>query len=439
MAYFQDTPQQISNRIYETCHILRYGFELIGMRLASLQFRIFVAFIFSEKFKNIFFQQLIMLLQYKCMIYGHDEQQIIGICENVQCEQKYRRVCFDCQQIHQENDSTYLFSINYYKQLFIQQIDDLYKKEQVVNMIPFHPIQEMIKLQGQMLNTNILEEQFNQIEQLIIRYQKIEQEDQLDNEMKNLQVEKTGEQEKQKINDQIDQQKYNQKQSIQFYNEGQKYNIQLGFNLQRYSEAIDMFDQVIKFCPKFAPYFQQGNSLNDLQRYQEAIEVFNLVLEIDPRYVDALNGKGTYRNSWFYQETHSMVFKDIGYQIKIIKDSIERLEIFYHYSNNQQFKIDSVTSMKSKLNKNCNFLPKMVLAIPIYHFNSIITNNINWRSIDFVKLNQFTVISQQRIFIPKFTLRESDQRDQINISYLIESSFLKRFTILLNVNQSNQR
>ena len=35
---------------------------------------------------------------------GHDDEKIIGVCENFNCAQPYRRVCFQCLKFHQELD-----------------------------------------------------------------------------------------------------------------------------------------------------------------------------------------------------------------------------------------------------------------------------------------------------------------------------------------------
>ncbi|KAM3134765.1 hypothetical protein pb186bvf_013090 [Paramecium bursaria] len=45
-----------------------------------------------------------ILQLFSCQIFGHDDEKIIGICENLNCAQPYRRVCFQCLKSHQELD-----------------------------------------------------------------------------------------------------------------------------------------------------------------------------------------------------------------------------------------------------------------------------------------------------------------------------------------------
>ncbi|KAM3134776.1 hypothetical protein pb186bvf_013101 [Paramecium bursaria] len=45
-------------------------------------------------------QQKVSLEQYRCNIVGHEGKQIIGMCQNANCSQTSRRVCFLCQQLH---------------------------------------------------------------------------------------------------------------------------------------------------------------------------------------------------------------------------------------------------------------------------------------------------------------------------------------------------
>ncbi|KAM3145860.1 hypothetical protein pb186bvf_002155 [Paramecium bursaria] len=46
-----------------------------------------------------------MLGSFKCQLVNHNEQQVIGMCENRSCQQIYRRVCLDCILLHQKEDN----------------------------------------------------------------------------------------------------------------------------------------------------------------------------------------------------------------------------------------------------------------------------------------------------------------------------------------------
>lgn len=67
-----------------------------------------------------------------------------------------------------------------------------------------------------------------------------------------------------------------------WYNKGIALN-----NLQRYEEAIDAFDQVIRINPeevnaRASAWFNKGMALQKLGRYEEAIEAFDQQLKINP-------------------------------------------------------------------------------------------------------------------------------------------------------------
>ena len=77
-----------------------------------------------------------MLSKYKCMIDGHAEQLIIGICENVNCALQ-RKVCLDCVDMHSKNDKEFVIvdiknekgiqiMVNEFKEKNIDKLNNIY-------------------------------------------------------------------------------------------------------------------------------------------------------------------------------------------------------------------------------------------------------------------------------------------------------------------------
>ena len=75
--------------------------------------------------------------------------------------------------------------------------------------------------------------------------------------------------------------------------------------MQRYSEALIAFDQVIQLKPdNWEAWAQRGDILQKLQRTQDAITSYGVALEIKPDYCEALVNreelrlKGTMSGKW---------------------------------------------------------------------------------------------------------------------------------------------
>ena len=75
--------------------------------------------------------------------------------------------------------------------------------------------------------------------------------------------------------------------------------------MQRYSEALIAFDQVIQLKPdNWEAWAQRGDVLQKLQRTQDAITSYGVALEIKPDYYEALVNreelrlKGTMSGKW---------------------------------------------------------------------------------------------------------------------------------------------
>ncbi len=65
------------------------------------------------------------------------------------------------------------------------------------------------------------------------------------------------------------------------------------YNLKQYGEAIDAYDQAIRFDSTNArAYYSKGTALNHLERYGEAIDAYDQAIRLDPTDAGSYNNKG---------------------------------------------------------------------------------------------------------------------------------------------------
>ncbi|KAM3134770.1 hypothetical protein pb186bvf_013095 [Paramecium bursaria] len=115
-----------------------------------------------------------ILSQYKCQIQGHEFKQVIGICENKNCKQPYRRVCFDCQQVHSKEDQSFQLSdikdesklekmIQESKQINKQKIDQIDLKFRIQKYLLTLEMSEFLnRWRQKLLELNKISSQLNQ-------------------------------------------------------------------------------------------------------------------------------------------------------------------------------------------------------------------------------------------------------------------------------------
>ena len=67
----------------------------------------------------------------------------------------------------------------------------------------------------------------------------------------------------------------------------------------KYSEAIDKYNEAIKYNPdNFEAYYYRGNARVSLRLYKEAEEDYTKAIKINPQYADAFANRGQIK---FYQ------------------------------------------------------------------------------------------------------------------------------------------
>jgi tetratricopeptide (TPR) repeat protein len=65
------------------------------------------------------------------------------------------------------------------------------------------------------------------------------------------------------------------------------------FELKRYQEALEAYDQAIHLDPNYAmTYNNKGTSLNRLKRYEEALAAIEQAIRLNPDYAAAYSSKG---------------------------------------------------------------------------------------------------------------------------------------------------
>ncbi|KAM3133132.1 hypothetical protein pb186bvf_014708 [Paramecium bursaria] len=145
--------------------------------------------------------------------------------------------------------------------------DDLKQKE--INENPSELIYNIIQIQDEVLNSNILKEQYENIKNII------------KNDVRKFLL---------KIKDDSQKAQQNKEESIKLCEEGIKIT-----NLQKYQESLEIFEQSIKLDPQNSKaYYHKGCSFSCLKKYQEAIEAFDQAIQLDHTYAEALNQKGQY-------------------------------------------------------------------------------------------------------------------------------------------------
>ncbi|KAM3146508.1 hypothetical protein pb186bvf_001477 [Paramecium bursaria] len=76
------------------------------------------------------------------------------------------------------------------------------------------------------------------------------------------------------------------KDATYFLNKGMVLFLHLGnshYNIQEYEQAINMYDQTILINPKSFVYFQKGLALRQMQKYQAAVKEFDQAIQINPQ------------------------------------------------------------------------------------------------------------------------------------------------------------
>ncbi|KAM3139370.1 hypothetical protein pb186bvf_008590 [Paramecium bursaria] len=99
------------------------------------------------------------------MIDGHNEQVIIGICENVNCNQVQRKLCLSCVEIHQLNDNYFLVS-DVKNEYGIKKIIDEFKKN---NKYKIDNIYLQCQIQQYFLSLKLIE----YTQQIRLKYQQL--------------------------------------------------------------------------------------------------------------------------------------------------------------------------------------------------------------------------------------------------------------------------
>ncbi|NEP56880.1 MAG: tetratricopeptide repeat protein [Symploca sp. SIO2G7] len=65
------------------------------------------------------------------------------------------------------------------------------------------------------------------------------------------------------------------------------------FELKRYEQALDAYEQAVAIRPEYAEAWQgQGSTLSQLQQYEEALEAYDQAIQIQPDYLKAWNSRG---------------------------------------------------------------------------------------------------------------------------------------------------